>query len=288
MKSCSKCGASVNTTGNFCPRCGSKLVENSSSTYSKNKIIVLSFVCTVFIGSIVFLLNGNTTGVMNYNSFVKPLCKASKSLTKYFSSFLPMEFYEPVKLGTAMYDMNMGGGYTFKGETFNEGDLYTKYKKTSEKFGKGIVKFGNDENSLYMHYDTWNKKNRCFIGSNDINNCVEVDYYHGSDIYFIESNGKEKFWLFYGHLYGPCNYFWILEKDKNGIFKRNVIADNLKDVVKGDLTVWSMCTIKENTLVFPFDSFSQKTRIKNNGYLVLKWNEDTRNFDIKSIEKQRI
>lgn len=288
MKSCRKCGIFVNTTGNFCPQCGNKLKENYSGTYGRNKIIILGLATTIFIGSIGFLLNRNTDSVITDNSLVKPLYKVSKSLTKYFSSFLMMEFYEPVKLGTAMYDMNMGGGYTFEGETFNKGDFYTKYKKTSEKFGKGIAKFGDGENSLYIHYDTWNKENKCFIGASDINNCIEVDYYHSSDIYFIETNKKEKIWLFYGHLYGPCNYFWILEKDKNGIFKRNIISDNLKDTVKGDLTVWSMCTLKDNTIIFPFKTFSQKTRTKNNGYLLLKWNDETRSFGIDVIEKLRI
>lgn len=121
-----------------------------------------------------------------------------------------------------------GGGMYIGNASANTGDYYRVYNKNNKiSFGKGVAKFGNGEDALFIHYNVYQENNRTLVycGAENKDNTVSINV--SSDwIYKINTDSgitlyPIRFW------YGPDSQWRILGRQKNGKFVKYIDTEEI-------------------------------------------------------------
>lgn len=197
-----------------------------------------------------------------------------------------MEFSQPVEIGTIRISQRNGaGGFMFENATSNNGDYYTGYDKNNRySYGKGVVKYGNGVDAIYVHYDAYNKDKPARFGKSEINNTVLVDVFN-TWIYKINSNSGIMIYAI-GEFYGPDREYTIIGTKKDGTFVKYVDTRNITKQYFGINTegggspiVYNSIKCQGNTIIIPYNDHR-----KTGGEFRFKWDEKAQWFSVEQVK----
>ena len=114
------------------------------------------------------------------------------------NSAFAMTFSQPVKIGEFGWSQ-VGGGFVFTNATENNGDIRTT-RGNRKQYGKGTARFGNSNDSLYVHYNSYQKSFTVVkFGANDVSNTVNFDIsVLDYRIFSISNSDRGNFYLLSG------------------------------------------------------------------------------------------
>lgn len=196
-----------------------------------------------------------------------------------------MQFSQPIKIGGTGYRQAGGLGVDLRNATYNDGNYYDKYHKG---YKKGLARFGNGKNALYLHYNIGSDFR---FGDKDISNTIVNDY-NIIEIYQINSDEQLILYPLYNTYGSELNYIIIGRRadgrfvkyiDTNEITKRYFgwNGENVSPVIYRDLST------KGDTLIIEYRRhYSVNGIAKGNFYF--KWDENAQWFSVAQGEEQII
>ena len=113
------------------------------------------------------------------------------------NSALAGTFSQPVKIGEFYWDLN--GGFFIKDAAENNGSVYTINRHNIQTYGRGTARFGDSNDSLYVHYNGYVKPFTGYFGAKNASNTIEIGLGETSaTIYAIATNGLGNLYLIKG------------------------------------------------------------------------------------------
>ena len=201
----------------------------------------------------------------------------------------PMQFSQPVKLGmVSISQVGKGaGGYFFLDESNNEGtpkDYHSYYKKYI--YSKGIARYGNGEDALYIHYDD---KSGCNVGSKDIKNTQKVGLF--CDVVEKITTSKGITLYSFNNIYGPLSEFQIVGRQKDGKWVKYIDTDNIVKTYFGTnehgykaVDIVFDLTCRNDTLIMKYKHLRGSRGRNYEGEFRFKWDEAAQWFSVEQIK----
>ena len=202
----------------------------------------------------------------------------------------PMQFSQPVELGSLILDFGVYGGYIIKNATYNDGNYYRKYRKdNTSTYGKGLAQFGKGKDSLYIHYDV---EHYLKVGSKTTDNVVQISTEGGGTISQVNTNSGIIFYpIWHGIVSSDCIIIgkradgkFIKYIDTSEITKRYFGTNSKLRVFYGD------ASFIKNQIIIPYTSQyliqhlpMSKFETKK-GEFRFKWDEAAQWFSVEQIK----
>ena len=192
-----------------------------------------------------------------------------------------MQFSQPIEIGEAGIMQAGGGGVYIDGANYNSGKFYTKYRKDNTRgYEKGIARFGNGKDALYLHYSY---RGYLKFGGQDINNTIE-DNILISTIYKIKSNEGITLYPIY-KTYGPEFDYSIIGRRADGKFVKYIDTREITKRYFGwngesaSPVMYRNLSVQNDTLTMEYQRYGNKQRIQGKFYF--KWDDKAQWFGIK-------
>ena len=191
-----------------------------------------------------------------------------------------MQFLQPIEIGAVGIMQSGGGGVSIDGANYNSGKFYTKYRKDNTRgYEKGIARFGDGEDALYLHYSY---RGYLKFGGQDINNTIE-DNILISTIYKIKSNEGITLYPIY-KTYGPEFDYLIIGRRADGRFVKYIDTREITKRYFGwngesaSPVMYRNLSVKNDTLIIEYQRYGNKQRIQGKFYF--KWDDKAQWFGI--------
>lgn len=114
-----------------------------------------------------------------------------------------------------------GGGFMIKNATQNTGNYFTKYRANNrDSYEKGVAKFGNSVDSLYVHYNVNNRQNPIQVGGAERNNTIS-GFHLTENVFKISTDEGVTIYALLSE-YGPEKDFTIIGRQKTGKFVKYI------------------------------------------------------------------
>ena len=213
------------------------------------------------------------------------------------SSVSAMTFSQPVKVGT-ISTMNQYGCFEFSGTDYNDGEFYNGSQGKSNKgYGKGVARYGKNEDALYVHYNAYanrdyrledSQKDFCRIGGTARQNTfpLDVEFCHinritsdeGLTLYLVQYEGGSP------TLLNPL----VIGRKNDGNFIKYLDVDYIKKnyfVNKSAARPWcSKIYTKADTLIFEYSIFNEKTKSPTTFCeFRFKWDDAAQWFGVEQV-----
>lgn len=197
---------------------------------------------------------------------------------------LAMTFSEPLEIGCIGMSQKVGG-FTCKNESANNGDYYTKYNKNNtHSFGKGVARFGNGADALYVHYNVYQNRGEVKLGGENIANTVSLNILN-EWIYRIKSDDgitlyAIRFW------YGPDSDWRIIGRKKDGTFVKYIDTMDITEKYFGMSTYgaspvrYDIPVCQNDTMIIHY--MGQKSR-EYLGEFRFKWDYNAQWFGVEQV-----
>ena len=210
----------------------------------------------------------------------------------YSGTVFAMQFYQMEEIGgIGICQAGGGGGGMYVGKaSANNGDYYRVYnKKIKISFGKGVARFGNGEDALFIHYNAYqeNSKTLVYCGSEDKGNTVQINVF-SDHIYKINTDSgitlyPIRFW------YGPDSQWCILGRQEDGKFVKYIDTEEITERYFGvtvtkytaPFIVYDTVRCEGDTLVIEYSSDRTSKGLK--GEFRFKWDEAAKWFSVEQI-----
>ena len=193
-----------------------------------------------------------------------------------------MQFSQPIEIGEAGIMQAGGGGVYIDGADYNSGKFYTKYRKDNTRgYEKGIARFGDGEDALYLHYSY---RGYLKFGGQDINNTIE-DNILISTIYKIKSNEGITLYPIY-KTYGPEFDYLIIGRRADGRFVKYIDTREITkryfgwDVYGASPATYKDLTAQGDTLIMKYHYRNRANRTITEGRFIFKWDDNAQWFGI--------
>ena len=193
-----------------------------------------------------------------------------------------MQFLQPIEIGAVGIMQSGGGGVSIDGADYNSGKFYTKYRKDNTRgYEKGIARFGDGEDALYLHYSY---RGYLKFGGQDINNTIE-DNILISTIYKIKSNEGITLYPIY-KTYGPEFDYLIIGRRADGRFVKYIDTREITKRYFGwngnsvSPIVYLDIYTQGDTLILPYYHLKN---IKSKGEFHFKWDNKAQWFSVEQI-----
>ena len=193
-----------------------------------------------------------------------------------------MQFLQPIEIGAVGIMQSGGGGVSIDGADYNSGKFYTKYRKDNTRgYEKGIARFGDGEDALYLHYSY---RGYLKFGGQDINNTIE-DNILISTIYKIKSNEGITLYPIY-KTYGPEFDYLIIGRRADGRFVKYIDTREITKRYFGwngnsvSPIVYLDIYTQGDTLILPYYHLKN---IKSKGKFHFKWDNKAQWFSVEQI-----
>ena len=198
-----------------------------------------------------------------------------------------MQFSQPVKIGGIFIDQTGKQGVIVKNASYNDGDYYTKARKNNRNtYGKGIARFGNDKNALYVHYNYYTDFGRFYFGGKDKQNTIVspniVTIY---DIFKIDTNEGITIYPLY-RFYGPESEYIIIGRRADGKFVKYI---DTKEITKRYFG-WNMqgvspatyvdLSVQGDILVMKYCYWNRVNKTTTGGRFIFKWDDNAQWFSV--------
>lgn len=204
---------------------------------------------------------------------------------------IAMQFSQPQKIGHMALSQagDAGGGMVFSGASGNTGDYFRIYNKNNTKsFGKGVARFGNGADALYVHYNAYKEDSATvYCGSQDGNKLIKV-WALNNWIYRVSSDEGVtlypiRFW------YGPDSQWNIVGRTKDGKFVKYVDTKEIairyfgadKNGEPAQFLIFDMVESRGDTIVLKYSRWRSKNKV--DGEFHLKWDEIAQWFSVEHI-----
>lgn len=189
-----------------------------------------------------------------------------------------MQFSQPIEIGIAGYQQAGGGGVMIKGATYNNGNYYKRFTKNNKKgYEKGVARYGNGEDALYVHYNFG--KNDLRFGGKDINNTIVNDYLI-IQMYKINSDEQITLYPLY-NTYGPELNYIIIGRRADGKFVKYIDTNEITKRYFGwngegvSPVVYRNISTQGDTLIV---EYKKRNGIQGNFYF--KWDDNAQWFSV--------
>ena len=222
------------------------------------------------------------------------------------SNCLAMTFSQPVEIGSV--GGTPQGGFSIKGASYNNGTSYKNGqldKEWGKLYEKGIARFGNDVDALYVHYDCSPNKNIEYwdayspkFGDKDAKRTVSLMAGEGEyvTIYKIKNTGDVTLYLLrsQGSVAGTTIYV-LLGRRSDGVFVKyfdmediNIkyfgLQKNKYGTTKGMRNPWyKNCRCQGNTITIEYERSHGRTGYVKEGEFRFKWDEKAQWFGVEHV-----
>lgn len=201
-----------------------------------------------------------------------------------------MQFSQPIEIGEAGIMQAGGGGVYIDGADYNSGKFYTKYRKDNTRgYEKGMARFGNEQDALYIHY-SYGKYLK--FGGQDINNTIE-DNFPSHDIYKINTNENIVIYPLV-KIYGPEFDYLIIGRRADGRFIKYIDTREITKRYFGwnkygaSPATYMDLTVQGDTLIMKYHYRNRANRTITEGRFIFKWDDNAQWFGIdKTVDNVR-
>ena len=134
-----------------------------------------------------------------------------------------MQFSQPQEIGWFGIAQagSGGGGFVIKNASQNSRNYFTKYRKDNrQSYEKGVAKFGNGVDSLYVHYNVNNSQNPIQVGGAEKANTIPGFSLTEKVLKVSTDEGITIYALIFE--YGPESDFTIIGRQKDGKFVKYI------------------------------------------------------------------
>ncbi len=208
---------------------------------------------------------------------------------------LAIHLSQPQEIGLICGPEHMGG-FMIKGADYNNGNkIIGGYIKFDDIFGKGIARFGNGSDALYIHYNAYTNKsytsedytqNSCRFGGKDYANTIAnaIDY---CTISRISTDGKITFYLLLngGGVAEYADYVLIGQRE-DGKFVKYFDTANIRKAYLGGLWHNSLLQKKYtigNIFIIEYEYPQNNNNSKKHGEFRFKWDDKAQWFGVEHI-----
>lgn len=201
-----------------------------------------------------------------------------------------MQFSQPVEIGGAGYMQAGGGGVYIDGADYNSGKFYTEYRKDNTwGYEKGVARFGNGEDALYLHY-SWQEYLK--FGGKDINNTVS-DSFISFEVFKINTNEGITIYPLY-KVYGPEFDYLVIGRQADGKFVKYIDTRELTRRYFGwngkgaSPATYFDLSAQGDILVMKYNYHNRSSRTITEGKFYFKWDDNAQWFGVdKTIDNVR-
>ena len=210
----------------------------------------------------------------------------------YSGTVFAMQFYQMEEVGYIGISQAGGGsgGIYVGNASANTGDYYRVYNKNNKfSFGKGVARFGNGEDALFINYNAYQENNRgvVYCGAENKANTVQMEIFNDF-IYKINTDSgitlyPIRFW------YGPDSQWRILGRQKDGKFVKYIDTEEITERYFGitvtkygaPFIVYDTVRCEGDTLVIEYSSDRIGKGLK--GEFRFKWDEAAQWFSVEQM-----
>lgn len=166
-----------------------------------------------------------------------------------------MQFSQPVKIGGISLNQSTRQGISVENASYNSGDYYAeRIKDNRSTYGKGIARFGNGEDALYVHYNYYTDLGKFYFGGKDKQNTIVppnvVTIY---DIFRINTDEGITIYPLY-KFYGPESEYIIIGRRADGKFIKYIDTEELtkRYFGTGSYIIYRNLSTKGDTLIIEY------------------------------------
>lgn len=197
-----------------------------------------------------------------------------------------MQFSQPVKIGGICVDQSSKQGVLIENASYNNGDYYIKAKKDNRStYGKGMARFGNGEDALYVHYNYYTDFGKFYFGGKDKQNTiVPPNVLTIYDIFRINTDKKITIYPLRKFYSAESDYI-IIGRRADGKFVKYIDTREItKRYFSWDGTGASSVTYHDlytqgNTLIMKYQRYGYKQLIEGTFYF--KWDDNAQWFGVE-------
>lgn len=195
---------------------------------------------------------------------------------------LAMQFSQPVKIGGICLNQSTKQGISVEDASYNNGDYYTGVLKNNRStYGKGVARFGNDKDALYVHYNYYTDLGKFYFGDKDKQNTIVppniITIY---DIYRIRSNEGVTIYPLYRFYSAESDYF-IIGRRTDGRFVKYIDTKEITKRYFGENThvIYKNISTQGDTLTMEYQRYGNKQIVEGEFYF--KWDDNAQWFSVK-------
>ena len=212
------------------------------------------------------------------------------------SNCFAMIFSQPINTGGSIMFMQAGGGMRITNATYNDGDFY---RNNRNMYGKGMARFGNGEDALYVHYNAYNISNddKVYFGGKDMRNTVPIEsFVFGEEIFKITTNESITFYMIHTSYDLPDETWWtLIGRRKDGVWvKYFESAEIEKKYFSSHGNVWegqSICCdnfrVNGDTIIIEYSRYHKNLGKHGNlikeGEFRFKWDDSAQWFGVEQV-----
>lgn len=192
-----------------------------------------------------------------------------------------MQFSQPVKIGGICVDQSSKQGVLIENASYNNGDYYTKAKKDNRStYGKGMARFGNGEDALYVHYNYYTDFGKFYFGGKDKQNTiVPPNVLTIYDIFRINTDKKITIYPLRKFYSAESDYI-IIGRRADNKFVKYIDTEELTKRYFGEknLVQYRDLFSQDNTLIMRYRYHNENNIIEGNFYF--KWDDKAQWFSV--------
>lgn len=179
------------------------------------------------------------------------------------------------------------GGVVLRHAAQNTGHYFTKYDRNNrESYEKGIARFGNGDNALYVHYDVDNQQNPIWVGGVETSNTIPVLPLNET-ISKIETDCGITIYTLHYH-YGPEQDYAVIGRTTDGKFVKYIDTTEITRKYFGEgeygasPAVYSKLEARGDTIIVRYRKH-EKSSLGTAGEFRFKWDEQAQWFGIEQV-----
>ena len=192
-------------------------------------------------------------------------------------SCFAMQFSQPVKVGGICVDQTGKQGILIENASYNDGDYYTKARKDNRStYGKGVARFGNGEDALYVHYNYYTDFGKFYFGGEDKQNTIiPPNVLTIYDIFRINTDEGITIYPLY-KFYGPESEYIIIGRRADGKFIKYIDTEELTRRYFGtdSYIIYRNLSTKGDTLIIEYYQSGVS------GTFYFKWDDKAQWFSV--------
>lgn len=223
-----------------------------------------------------------------------------------------MTFSQPLKTGFSIITTQVGGGMIIENATQNNGDFYKKEykgkitifdgKNGKPHYGKGVARWGNEKDALFVHYNYYSKHDKVHFGGQDIKNTVPISsVVFGEEIFKIDTDEGITFYMIHTSYDLPDETWWtLIGRRKDDVWVKYFDSDSVtkkyfgESARAGRANVWSgqsICCddfrVNGNTIIIEYSRFhknlGQRGKLVKEGAFRFKWDDKAQWFGVEQV-----
>ena len=200
-----------------------------------------------------------------------------------------IQFTQPQQIGSFSFAQGGkgAGGIRIENASQNKGDYFTQYNKNNQSsYGKGVARFGNGEDALFIHYNVYQKAGGTILaGNKDVKNTYSVGVINQT-INVVRSNEGVTIYPIISD-YGPEKAYTVIGRQKDGKFVKFFDTESITNNQFGPgrngmpPVTYNRLAVSGDTFVLYYSKAGMPARTA--GELRFKWDDNAQWFGIEKV-----